>query len=274
MIALQQRRGQYTFEFVMTYGWVLIVALVVMAALVYFDVFDLHGILPDSCLLGPGLTCVDPLYQIGEVTSGFGIGVIGLSVINNLGKDLIDFFVVVDPDHPQCGGWTGIINSRGIAEAAQAAGVNPEDIDKFHNGTKAFLHGEKRKVIMMSFEGWVYQPPGFIVCAAVTLVNTSSSSDPLVTPYSNYPPEYSSCCDSKLSKTYYYPPNGLCPGKKVAETTCLFGANMINVKRLRTDLWVFYREKGSKILHKRIGKWDVAESGSVFVNCPTCVGPS
>jgi len=46
-------------EFLSTYGWVIVVILVVIIALTYFGVLDLSKFLPGSCSLAPGLSCED-----------------------------------------------------------------------------------------------------------------------------------------------------------------------------------------------------------------------
>jgi hypothetical protein len=244
------KRGQYAFEFFMSYGWAVAAAIIALGGLAYFSLFDAHNFLPDTCILGPGLTCVDPIYQPGPIGPGFAIGVIGFDVINNLGKDLVDFYVVVDPKHTECGGWTAMITSSNLAA------ITTQD----HNGTRVFKNGERREIIFLQKDGSVYQPAGYLACFPV--FNATSWPVPTTLDIN--------CCDADLPKTMYNPPNGLCPGETFNNTVCKTGVNMIDVDRFETDLWIFYREKGSSILHKRVGSFNVGESGCFFVNCPGC----
>lgn len=53
------RKGQAAMEFLMTYGWALLVALVAIAALAYFGTFSTDNLLPEKCLFSQGLDCVE-----------------------------------------------------------------------------------------------------------------------------------------------------------------------------------------------------------------------
>jgi len=52
------KRGQAAFEFLMTYGWALLVVLVALSALAFFGVFSQGGFLPDQCLMFAGFNCI------------------------------------------------------------------------------------------------------------------------------------------------------------------------------------------------------------------------
>ena len=58
-MAKSKRSGQAAMEFLMTYGWAILVVLIVIGALAYFGVLNPQSFLPKRCNLGPGLTCVD-----------------------------------------------------------------------------------------------------------------------------------------------------------------------------------------------------------------------
>jgi len=51
------RRAQAAMEFLMTYGWAILVVLVAIGALAYFGVLNPGKFLPSSCTIGPGLAC-------------------------------------------------------------------------------------------------------------------------------------------------------------------------------------------------------------------------
>ncbi|HLD89116.1 MAG TPA: hypothetical protein VI894_02835 [Candidatus Nanoarchaeia archaeon] len=55
----KKRKAQAALEFLMTYGWAILVVLAAIAALVYFGVFSPERFLPESCVLTSGLACVD-----------------------------------------------------------------------------------------------------------------------------------------------------------------------------------------------------------------------
>ena len=53
------KRGQAAMEFLMTYGWALLVVLIAIAALAFFGVLNPSRFLPSTCTLAPGFSCVD-----------------------------------------------------------------------------------------------------------------------------------------------------------------------------------------------------------------------
>ena len=53
------RRGQAAMEFLMTYGWAILVVLVVIGALAYFGVLNPTNLLPEKCQLPAPFECSD-----------------------------------------------------------------------------------------------------------------------------------------------------------------------------------------------------------------------
>ena len=53
------RSGQAAMEFLMTYGWAILVVLVSIGALAYFGVLSPEKFLPAKCTLQSGITCLD-----------------------------------------------------------------------------------------------------------------------------------------------------------------------------------------------------------------------
>ncbi len=51
------KKGQAAMEFLMTYGWAILVVLVAIGALAYFGVLSPSKFLPKSCTLEPGMGC-------------------------------------------------------------------------------------------------------------------------------------------------------------------------------------------------------------------------
>lgn len=51
------KKGQAAMEFLMTYGWAILVVLVAIGALAYFGVLSPGRFLPNSCTIIPGLSC-------------------------------------------------------------------------------------------------------------------------------------------------------------------------------------------------------------------------
>jgi len=57
------KRGQAALEFLMTYGWAILVVLIVIGALAYFGVLNPSMILPEKCSLSTGVACKDHLID-------------------------------------------------------------------------------------------------------------------------------------------------------------------------------------------------------------------
>jgi len=53
------KKAQAAMEFLMTYGWAILVVLVAIGALAYFGVLNPSRFLPESCTVGPGIGCDD-----------------------------------------------------------------------------------------------------------------------------------------------------------------------------------------------------------------------
>lgn len=76
---MKYKKAQAAMEFLMTYGWAILVVLAAIGALAYFGVLSPDRFLPEKCILVPGMACVD-----FKITSD-GIDLI---VLNSLGRDI------------------------------------------------------------------------------------------------------------------------------------------------------------------------------------------
>jgi len=80
------KKAQAAMEFLMTYGWAILVVLLAIAALAYFGVLNPGKYLPSSCTLGSGLSCNDFKVETNTVT---------LVITNGMGEDLNPFNVTI-----------------------------------------------------------------------------------------------------------------------------------------------------------------------------------
>ena len=81
------KRAQAAMEFLMTYGWAILVVLIAIGALAYFGVLNPNKFLPQSCTLSPGLSCIDfAVYSDGVV----------IKIANGMGSDLNSLEVGVE----------------------------------------------------------------------------------------------------------------------------------------------------------------------------------
>ena len=83
-----KKRGQAAMEFLMTYGWALLVVLVAIGALAFFGVLNPGQFLPETCTIMPGLSCND--FKVSTAGGVPTNGQIQLVIQNGLGKDLKD----------------------------------------------------------------------------------------------------------------------------------------------------------------------------------------
>lgn len=78
-----RKKGQAAMEFLMTYGWAILVVLVAIGALAYFGVLDPSKFLPERCTGPSGMDCVDK----ASLTDGTAVaaGTIQFAFKNNQG---------------------------------------------------------------------------------------------------------------------------------------------------------------------------------------------
>jgi len=79
------KKAQAAMEFLMTYGWAILVVLIAIGALAYFGVLNPERFLPETCTVGPGISCDD--FQVkadgsGTVIlrNGMGVGLTAVTV--------------------------------------------------------------------------------------------------------------------------------------------------------------------------------------------------
>jgi hypothetical protein len=81
------RKGQAAMEFLMTYGWAILVVLAAIGALAYFGVLSPDRFLPEKCTLPAGIACLDFRYSGTAVEmsiqNGAGYDMAGVSVTVN-----------------------------------------------------------------------------------------------------------------------------------------------------------------------------------------------
>ena len=79
-----QRKSQAAMEFLMTYGWAILVVLAAIAALAYFGVLSPEKFLPEKCLIETGITCLSSKIESLESTIVFSNGYGKSIVIDNI----------------------------------------------------------------------------------------------------------------------------------------------------------------------------------------------
>ena len=77
---MNTRKAQAALEFLMTYGWAILVVLIAIGALAFFGVLSPERFLPAKCTLQPGLACIDHKVTPGQVD---------VVVKNGYGSDIV-----------------------------------------------------------------------------------------------------------------------------------------------------------------------------------------
>jgi uncharacterized protein (UPF0333 family) len=83
---MSNKRGQAAMEFLMTYGWAILVVLIAIGALAYFGVLNPGRFLPASCTITPGVSCED--FVVREGTTGTNDNTIQITLRNGMGDDV------------------------------------------------------------------------------------------------------------------------------------------------------------------------------------------
>jgi uncharacterized protein (UPF0333 family) len=81
------KRAQAAMEFLMTYGWAILVVLAAIGALAYFGVLSPDRFLPEKCTLPSGVACLDFTGSTSTVT---------LVIQNSAGFDMQNVSVYVN----------------------------------------------------------------------------------------------------------------------------------------------------------------------------------
>ncbi len=133
-------RGQAAMEFLMTYGWAILVVLVAIGALAYFGVLSPDRFLPERCTGPAGLDCVDKA-QINAPSNG-----VTLAVRNNLGFP-ISVYDQSSGTTNECGGAscapTGTDNCASMGTPATPAGQAAGDLVLLGNNSAVTSEGYK-----------------------------------------------------------------------------------------------------------------------------------
>jgi hypothetical protein len=83
---MSKKRGQAAMEFLMTYGWAILVVLIAIGALAYFGVLNPGRFLPAICTITPGVSCED--FVVKEGATGTNDNTITITLRNGMGDDV------------------------------------------------------------------------------------------------------------------------------------------------------------------------------------------
>ena len=93
-------KGQAAIEFLVTYGWAIMAAMVVIGALTYFGMTNPSTSLPDKCIFSNAFACKD--YQLTTSADGTS-STLNLKMINTYGQTIYgDFSAECTDDTATC----------------------------------------------------------------------------------------------------------------------------------------------------------------------------
>jgi hypothetical protein len=81
--SISTKQAQAAMEFLLTYGWAILVVLVAISALAYFGVLDMKFLTRNSCTLPVGLSCLDHRVYVQGPTNR-----LEMNIKNNLGHEI------------------------------------------------------------------------------------------------------------------------------------------------------------------------------------------
>jgi hypothetical protein len=153
------RRGQAALEFLTTYGWALLVILVMIGALVYFGLLNPSKVLPNRCEVATGFLCKD--FQINAVGTN-------ISITNKIGEPIKDMSAMVRSDlstAPASNVWTTdcVVSPTSVATDGQITISCPTLAFASLAGEKVKLdvqlfYTKSRGSYNMTMQGTVYGP--------------------------------------------------------------------------------------------------------------------
>jgi len=127
----KSRKSQAAMEFLMTYGWAILVVLAAIAALAYFGVLSPEKFLPEKCLIETGFTCISSKVETAQST---------IVLSNGLGRSII-------VDSIEIGGCTTAFSTSLISEAENTfvvTGCSNGDLKEVFKGDVSIKYTEKR----------------------------------------------------------------------------------------------------------------------------------
>ncbi|RLG18948.1 hypothetical protein DRN67_03715 [Candidatus Micrarchaeota archaeon] len=84
------KRAQAAMEYLSTYGWAILVLVIVLAALLWLGIFNVGSRVPDQCSFPPGLTCESARFlAIDDSPPAYnGVNLREIKVTNHLGETI------------------------------------------------------------------------------------------------------------------------------------------------------------------------------------------
>ncbi len=133
------KRGQAAMEFLMTYGWAILVVLVIIGALAFFGVMSPDTLLPEKCGLPLQMACKD--FSVKDLASGADS--VTVSFTNNGGRAMVlkEFNVT---GNEAIGAAGGCFSTEVDSYDGAGAGENPANVSVANGETKSLTLNKQR----------------------------------------------------------------------------------------------------------------------------------
>jgi putative component of membrane protein insertase Oxa1/YidC/SpoIIIJ protein YidD len=142
---MEKRKGQSAMEYLMTYGWAILVIIIVIAVLFYIGVLNPRNVTPSSCTFPPGLTCssyklhastAELDLRIGQAT-GHPIKITGIKCTQESGTPSanitsVDINIPIGEQRWVVGGDSG--NTMVCFDASGTAAYSNPQLGEFYKG--------------------------------------------------------------------------------------------------------------------------------------------
>lgn len=116
-----RKSGQAALEFLTTYGWAFLVILIMIGALAYFGILKPSKLLPDRCVLGTEIECID--YMVSDTSDQ-----VTFRLRNNVGETItVTYFNASASESVDC--WVGSATGDVAADAIFANWGNGAVLD-------------------------------------------------------------------------------------------------------------------------------------------------
>jgi hypothetical protein len=123
---MNTKKGQAALEFMVTYGWAIMSAIIVIGALSYFGVFNTQRYTRDTCYFGDQLVCED--------NTALTNGTVKFQIRNNLGADIEVSEVLMKSDYGNTG--CNVISPVGVILAGMLFEVDCQPSSNLGNNNK------------------------------------------------------------------------------------------------------------------------------------------
>ena len=226
-------KGQAAMEFLMTYGWALLIVLVAIGVLATFGVFSGRGV-GEACLLGPGLACTSKIVykQVSpQISERFE-----MMIVNGFGKDMDELFITINPRGQRCPGITGYVASLKFFQ------LYPLFSDPAGNPVRSsFPDGATLPLQSPSIPN--LSPPPAIIPGHLG---------------ANCTDDVANCCRGYNAALSLLPPAFSVPCSPSLPDVCVGPENAPNRmpppgSRFKEDVFVTYRFGDSSLIHSRVG---------------------